>query len=61
MESAIEDHPMYGIPERMTTTLKSRYERTIIMIRAIERKVWFEVEAKVKQGSILSPLLFAVG
>ena len=49
----------YGITGRLGRALKSMYIPCICKIRTcFENKKWFNVETGVKQGSVISPILF---
>jgi hypothetical protein len=49
----------YGITSRLNTAVKSLYEPSLNKVRTnYENCEWFEVDTGVKQGSVLSPLLF---
>ena len=49
----------YGVVGRMINAIKSLYEVCICKVRTgHENEKWFEVKTGVKQGSVLSPLLF---
>jgi hypothetical protein len=49
----------YGVSGRMLRAIKSLYEPCLCTVRTgHENGTWFEVKTGVKQGSVLSPLLF---
>src|ERR1044072_2244529 len=55
----LEDQ-MYDIPERLIIAVKSMYEEPVNMVRGEGRERWFGVRTGVRQGSVLSSLLFAL-
>jgi len=49
----------YNIPRKLIMAIKSLYEEPIYTIRRErENQVWFRTMMGVRQGSVLSPLLF---
>ena len=49
----------YNIPRKLIMAIKSLYEDPINTIRGErENQVWFRTMTGVRQGSVLSPLLF---
>ena len=53
--------PIYEIPEKLVRAVVSMYEEPTNMVRGgAGEERWFEVRTGVRQGSVLSPLLFAV-
>ena len=51
--------PYYGVPEKLTRAIYNSYQNISSRVKTcIKREDWFEIQSSVRQGSILSPLLF---
>ena len=49
----------YGIPEKLRKAIKSTYTNSLCKVKTqMDDGDWFEVDTGVKQGSVLSPILF---
>jgi hypothetical protein len=51
----------YGIPQKFINIIKSLYEGSKCCVRTISGTIdWFSIDTRVKQGCIMSPLLFGI-
>jgi len=56
--NVLEDE-YYGIPPKLKRAIHSTYQNTKCRVKTqCENNDWFEVKSGVRQGSVLSPLLF---
>ena len=54
-------HQQYGLPTKIVTVIQKLYEESSSAVRVNgDTSSWFQVETGVRQGCILSPLLFAI-
>ena len=51
--------PYYGVPEKLIRAIYNSYQNIRSRVKTCyENEDWFEIQSVVRQGSVLSPLLF---
>src|SRR5678815_4452599 len=57
----VMEDPVYGINKKLIRIIRNMYENPINTVRTeMGKEKWFETKTGVRQGSVLSPLLFAL-